>query len=364
MSTEVHTPEETRDELVEQVSEDTTLDELLPRLANKHRASPKDWENFKQEVKVRSRLEDIIHADWERRSSTDWWCGSPLRPGDSDPSFHINPERQVWKDFGLGDKGGDVFAYLQRLWNCSFFEALKRRAAELNIPLPSSAPLTEREQAEVNERELVQTILTRAAEHYHQSLPAEMRDYLTHHYGFTDATIDMLKIGFDDVSLYWQLKDEGNSDYDMALTGLFGNIEKDQTRFQGRITFPYWRAGKVVYFAARQTKDTPAFIKGDKDVTPKYLKLKTGPTGDELSWVSRTVTNEHFWGEDCAGRRLDLLLIAEGMPDAISAHQAGFNVISPVTVQFREKDHAKLAAVRALLPGGGRRVEFRRGRSE
>lgn len=188
----------------------------------------------------------------------------------------------------------------------------------------------------------MQTILTNAADHYHARLPADMRAYLRDHYGLTDATIDTLKIGFDDGTLYDQLKRDGHDDFEMSLTGLFGNVEKDRTRFQGRITFPYWRSGKVVYFAARETKHTPRYLKDGKDITPKYLKLKAGPTGDELSWVSRSVTNDHFWGEDCAGRDVDLLLIPEGMPDAISAYQAGYHVISPITVQFREKDHAKL----------------------
>lgn len=322
--------------------EDITLDDVQPITTPTRRASKEDWAKLKEEVRVRTRLEDIIQASWDKRSPNDWWCSSPLRPGDSDPSFHIDVDKQVWKDFGLGDRGGDVFAFLQRMWGCSFIEVLKRRAVELNIALPSSTPLTETEQVELDERELVQTILTRAAEHYHAKLPAEMRAYLRDHYGFTDATIDTIKIGFDDGSLYYALKADGYNDIEMVLTGLFGNAEKDKTRFEGRITFPYWRWGKVVYFAARQTKHTKPFIKDGKDITPKYLKLKTGPTGDELSWVSRTVTNDHFWGEDLGGRDLDLLMIPEGMPDAISAFQAGHHVISPITVQFRERDQEKL----------------------
>lgn len=327
-------------------SEDINFEDAPPSFSTDRKpASKEDWAKFRDEVKNRSRLEDIIQPPngWDKRKADDWYCSSPLRPGqDSTPSFHIDITQQVWKDFGLDGKGGDVFTYLERLWSCSFIDALKRRAAELNIPLPKSTPLTDQEKAEINERELVETILTKAAEHYHKALPSEMRLYLNNHYGFTDTTINKLKIGFDDGSLYENLKTEGYSDFDMALTGLFGNAEKDRTRFIRRITFPYWRANKVVYFAARQTRHTPPFIKNGKDITPKYLKLKVGPTGDEVSCVSKTITNDHFWGEDCGERVLDLLLIPEGMPDAISAYQAGYNVISPITVTFRDGDHDKL----------------------
>ncbi|MDH5676000.1 MAG: phage/plasmid primase, P4 family [Myxococcales bacterium] len=329
--------------MVDGHEEDLTLDEPLPFKATKRRASKEDWQRFKEQVKSRTRLEDIIHAQWDKKSSTDWWCSSPLRPGqDSKPSFHIDLEKQVWKDFGLEEPGGDVFAFLVRLWGCSFFEALKRRAEELGMQLPSAEPLTPEQQAEMDEREKVETILALAAEHYHSRLPDDLRAYLNDHYGVTDEIIDELQIGFDDGTLYDRLDEEGYDDLEMALTGLFGNAEKDGTRFRGRITFPYWRRGKVVYFAARQTQHTPPFLMNGKDITPKYLKLKTGPTGDELSLVSKTVTNDHFWGEDSADRDVDVLLIPEGMPDAIAAHQAGYPVISPITVQFREKDHDKL----------------------
>jgi CHC2 zinc finger len=142
-SDKVNTPDtDTAHPEVEIADDDITLDDSPPTIT-KHRASKDEWAKFKEEVRARSRLEDLIQVQWDKRSPTDWWCSSPLRPGhDSTPSFHINPERQVWKDFGLGDKGGDVFAFLGRLWGCSFIELLKRRAAELNMPLPSTTPLT------------------------------------------------------------------------------------------------------------------------------------------------------------------------------------------------------------------------------
>lgn len=341
------TEESTHENQEHNLADDVSLDNALPFSRRRKRASLEDWVAFKEDLRRRSRLEDIIHVTWEKRSADDWWCSSPLRPNDDKPSFHISIQRQVWKDFGLEDKGGDVFEYLQRLWRCDFREALRRRAEELRVPLPAAEPLTAEEQRELEERHLVEKILTLAAAHFNKAIPADIREHLNKHYGITDETIETLLIGFDDGSLYDKLKAEGYNDDDMAITGLFEDTNRFRTRFVGRITFPYWRRGRAVYFAARETKHSPKIIQWKADGTEvevprKYLKLKIGPDEGELSWVSKTVKNDWFWGEDRADRESDLLLIAEGMPDAISAYQAGFAVVSPITLSFRDADIPKL----------------------
>lgn len=66
-------------------------------------------ESFLTTVKERSRLEEVVQpgdSGWTRKSDDDWWCSSPLRSGDSTPSFHIEISKQRWYDFGLAE-GGD-----------------------------------------------------------------------------------------------------------------------------------------------------------------------------------------------------------------------------------------------------------------
>jgi hypothetical protein len=43
----------------------------------------------------------------ERRSGRELWYSSPLRGGDSDPSFKVDTEKNLWFDFGLV-KGGNI----------------------------------------------------------------------------------------------------------------------------------------------------------------------------------------------------------------------------------------------------------------
>ena len=50
------------------------------------------------------------------------------------PSFHVNPQRQMYKCFGCGE-GGDAISFLMKLQGLSFPEALEVLARPLNIDL-------------------------------------------------------------------------------------------------------------------------------------------------------------------------------------------------------------------------------------
>ena len=109
--------------------------------------------------------------------------------------------------------------------------------------------------------------------------------------------------------------------------------------FDGRIIFPYWKNGKVVYMIGRSTGKTP-LGKGGSDPA-KYLKLMVN--SEKYPDVNQ-YTNSYFYGEDSL-RSADYCIITEGVTDCIVMLQAGFPCISPVTVQFKEKDHTKLISL-------------------
>src|SRR5688572_15249058 len=50
------------------------------------------------------------------------------------PSFHVNPQRQIFHCFGC-HKGGDVFTFVKEYENLHFTEAVKRLADRAKIPL-------------------------------------------------------------------------------------------------------------------------------------------------------------------------------------------------------------------------------------
>jgi hypothetical protein len=88
-------------------------------------------------------LEDVLarlgHAPVRQGRNQLWYC-SPLR-SESNPSFKVNPEQNVWFDFGAGE-GGDAIDLVQRVENLNkVSEALTRLDQLLagHVPPPRSA---------------------------------------------------------------------------------------------------------------------------------------------------------------------------------------------------------------------------------
>lgn len=49
---------------------------------------------------------------------------SPFKE-ENTPSFYVHPDRNVFKDFSTGDKGGDIITLVSRLKNCGFRQAVR-----------------------------------------------------------------------------------------------------------------------------------------------------------------------------------------------------------------------------------------------
>ena len=85
------------------------------------------------------------------------------------------------------------------------------------------------------------------------------------------------------------------------------------------MVIPYWKNGAIVYFVSRSRPDC-------KYPESKYRKMKI----DEY--------NDHCpWGLDTLNRQSDVLIIAEGAFDAMSAYQQGYPVLSAITGHFSSK---------------------------
>ena len=68
-------------------------------------------------------LEGITYIR-SRRDGGELWYSSPLRDGDSDPSFKVDTAKNLWFDFGL-DKGGNVIDLVCALRNTTVSDALR-----------------------------------------------------------------------------------------------------------------------------------------------------------------------------------------------------------------------------------------------
>lgn len=159
-------------------------------------------------------------------------------------------------------------------------------------------------------------------------------------YGLSDQTIEELKIGFspNNERIIEYLCSLGFTQNDLLLSGLFVKVSEDKIVpfFKGRLMFPYWKNGRVVYFIGRETFFTDD-NKYERD--RKYKKLLTH--SEKRPYISKVVSNKYFYNEDAAYKAKEIL-ITEGVTDCIAAKQAGIPCISPVTTSFRDRDLPKL----------------------
>ena len=255
---------------------------------------------FIEDVRASTDIGDLIGRDVELRASGSCLKGLSPFHSERDPSFVVWPTTQSWRDFSNGGGlGGDAFAYVMQRDRCTFKEALYQLAERGGVKRPGQSEEDFcQELAQVEERREVERLLTVATAYYHRALPPDVRDqWYRGHYRFTDETIDSLQLGWSDGGLFRHLTSDLSVEPSLALrTGLFIQFESGRVvdLFDGRLVFPYWRHGVVVYFIARKTDRTP-----DKNwEEAKYKKLLTH--SQKHSYVSATVGNDYFYNEDAA----------------------------------------------------------------
>ena len=291
-----------------------------------------------EEIKNRLDIVDVIGRDISlHKESNGMYAGATSPTSKSGASLKIDQKLQVFKNFSTGE-GGDVLdwiGYNARYGNTrgSDFPEVLRIAADLaGVELEEA---TEEEKKAAIEKADIHNLFTDAAEIYHKNLTPELYDYISKKWGITRETVDRLKIGYATTGR--DLKDFDKTTLKKSGLVYVNNVKPDSEVFRGRIILHYWKNGKVVYIIGRKTDETPK-LKDDKE-PPKYQKLLVH--SDKFPYVSPVVQNSYFYGEDSLRGAKDCI-ITEGVADCIVMLQAGFPCISPVTVQFREKDNPKL----------------------
>ena len=290
----------------------------------------------------------------------------PRHGSSSGKCLSIWPRTQSFNCFHCGE-GGDVINLVQLYRRCDHVTAVNFLADKAGMPRLHAETLSPEDQArlqaEHEERTLVEDMLTESGNFYHSQLEKypDIREHLENHYGFSPELVAEQLIGYaphdQENPLAEHLQGIERFKDKLHLCGLFivysGTI---QDSFMGRIIFPYWKNGKIVYMAARATAHTPVTpyecytnadgeIKRDARGNPEYIKYKKlrthDPDNTSRQYISRFIQNDTFIGEDTA-RGAKEIIITEGIPDVLSAIDHGFAAISPATTSFRESDHEKL----------------------
>ncbi len=296
-------------------------------------------------------------------------CDCPNHTSGSHRSLHVLLDKQGWYCFGCG-VGGDVLQLVEFVHSGTVTSGhsgpmpeTHQRARDFLAAKAELPPLAryglspERLRETEAARELdvrVQEALTALASFYHRRLKdaPEVLEWLRANYGIAEETIDTLRIGY---AVNGPCEDAGEpqagvlaalttgenafTPRELAATGAFRPTGQDGLIpfFDGRIVFPYWSHGRVVFLIGRKTPWTP-----DRDWEQgKYCKL---PVHNDHSnrHIAPSINNGHLYNEDCLLTRPERVIITEGVTDCIALMERGFPAVSPVTVRIRASDWDRL----------------------
>ncbi len=299
-----------------------------------------DFKDYIENVREKADLFEVMLEDVSGMTEH----GGVFRGAEDWPSLIAWPNG-TWRDFG-GDRGGDVFSWLQEIRSWSFMQAADYLADRYGVErMERSAE----QEARYVAQHAIGKVLEASFIYYHNALPSKIRnEVLRDHYAFTDETIDRLMLGWAGPQvehkgrngrLFEYLRGEGFKEDQCLASGLFIKFKNGKIVdfFADRIVFPYWKHGMPKYAIARRCDP---YSGDDPHELAKYKKLLTH--SDKHPYVSDHIENSIFYNEDAFTGVIDVGLVTEGVTDCISAMQAGIPCISPVTVRFRDKDTEKL----------------------
>ena len=244
---------------------------------------------------------------------------------DRNPSFYVNPAKNICKCFSCGE-GGTPLNFIMKHEQLSYAEALKYLAKKYNIEVVEREE-TEEEKQRNNERESLFVVNDFAAKFFREQLleTEEGRSVGMAYFrerGIRPETIEKFGLGYSP---------EGKSVLTQAAVhagfplkrlvevGLTIQHEEHQSgidRFRGRVIFPVRNlSGRYVAFGGR--------IMGKRDKTAKYLN-----SPESLIYSKSRELYGLYWAKSAIAKAGKCYLV-EGYTDVLSMHQSGIeNVVS------------------------------------
>ena len=287
-------------------------------------------ERFLDELLARTDIVDLVSESVRltKKGNSYWGC-CPFH-SEKTPSFHVVPDRQMYKCFGCG-KGGGAINYVMELENLPFKDAVAVLAQRAGMQMPEfgvSPGARER-------REKLLAINKQAARAFHRWLNApqgaEGLAYLQRR-GLSRRTLTNFGLGFAPNSwdgLITELAAQGYDKRDLLDAGLAVSSKDGRIydRFRNRVMFPIIDVrGGVIGFGGRVMDDS----------TPKYLNSPDTPVYNK----SRNVFALNIAKTSKAGR----VILTEGYMDTISLHQAGFDSAVASLGTALTEEHGQLLA--------------------
>jgi len=323
-----------------------------------------------RDLKSRVNIVDVVSAVVTLRKAGASFKGLCPFHNEKTPSFHVSPDRGMYKCFGCG-KGGDIISFAMETEHLTFSEAAETLARRFNVPLEYAEGGPTREERSL--RQELYDLHERAAEHFHEAFAGAgqigtfMRGYWTEKRRFPLELADEFKIGAADEAggaLAAMLAKHKYSEEAFRQCGLFFvregapfSVGALKHRFRGRLMIPIRDIqGRVVAFTARQTDITPA---DDPAREAKYVNSPETPIftkGELLFNLDRARTH-------CGHAPF---VMVEGQLDAMRCWHAGLKtVVAPQGTAITERQlhllHRLNPRLECFLDGdsAGRKAAFR-----
>ncbi len=268
-------------------------------------------EYFKQELKARSDIGDIVssYVNLKRRGKN--LVGLCPFHNEKTPSFHVYPENGSFYCFGC-NTGGDVISFVERIENLDYIEAVRFLAQRAGLAVPEDGV----DDSLLKLKTRILEINRESARFFYRTLKTPQGkaglDYLRRR-GMDPQTIKRFGLGFspdNGFDLVNHLKSLGYAQNeilasDMARLSRNGNL---YDRYRSRVMFPIFDLrGNVVAFGGRILTDEK----------PKYINTADTPVYHKSSGLFAMNL-----AKDSGTRQL---ILAEGYMDVIALHRAGFS---------------------------------------
>lgn len=271
-------------------------------------------QNFLDELIYRADIVDIVSRYVHLiKKGNDYWACCPFH-SEKTPSFHVNPQKQIYKCFGCGE-GGNAIQFISKVENLSFYDTVLKLADLCGMTVPEDD--YDGGKARAKRKRLLE-LNKEAARWYRETLlseeGAEARAYLVKR-GLTGQTITRFGLGYAPErwdGLLTAMEQKGYSRAELEDARLCARGQKGGTYdfFRDRIMFPVIDVrGDVVAFGGR-------VLKGDGGGR-KYINSPDTPVYSK----SRTLYGLNLAKMSRAPR----FLLCEGNVDVIALHQAGFD---------------------------------------
>ncbi|MBI2891008.1 MAG: DNA primase [Nitrospirae bacterium] len=300
-----------------------------------------------EQIRQRLSLVDLVQKHVPLRKSGRHFVGLCPFHSEKTPSFHVNPDKQLYYCFGCG-VGGDLFRFYMQTEHVGFQDALKELAKRAGVTLPQRPSEARRESL----HEAMRGVLEAARSFFRAQLASAAGksafDYLRAR-GLTPETIERFELGWAPEG--WEnLRDHFRSrKVDLSLAETCGLLRSGRSGyfdlFRARVIFPIRDGqGRLAGFGGRVTQASTAAAPPEGRTEPKYFnspETELFHKGDLLYGLHHA--REHILKASQA-------TLVEGYMDVIALHQAGLpTAVAPLGTALTENHVRGLKRVAATV---------------